>query len=116
MWLERFVIIPVSLTRDFLPSSWGFYSPTLWDWMLFLGTMGFFTFLLFLFVKFLPMINLFEMRDLHYRYTGGHHNGHNGNGHDGHDGHESGAPVTEMTNQERSALPETNGGTSAGGA
>jgi hypothetical protein len=64
MWLERFVIIPMSLTRDFVPSSWGYYSPTVWDWGLFLGTMGFFTFLLFLFFKFLPLINIFEMRDL----------------------------------------------------
>ncbi|MBC8103705.1 MAG: polysulfide reductase NrfD [Cytophagales bacterium] len=113
MWLERFVIIPVSLTRDFLPSSWGSYSPTLWDWMLFLGTMGFFTFLLFLFVKFLPMINIFEMRDLHYRYTGGHGNGngHNGNG-NGHNGNGDHATDGEkvLTNQERSALPETRGG------
>jgi len=91
MWLERFVIIPMSLTRDFLTSSWGYYSPTVWDWMLFLGTMGFFTFNLFVFVKILPLINIFEMRDLYYRYTGRHFshlmggNGH-GDGHDAHDG------------------------------
>jgi molybdopterin-containing oxidoreductase family membrane subunit len=72
MWLERFIIIPVSLATDFLPSSWAYYHPSAWDWMLFLGTMGFFTFLLFLFIKFLPMINIFEMRDLHFRYTSKH--------------------------------------------
>jgi hypothetical protein len=71
MWLERFVIIPMSLTRDFIPSSWGYYSPTVWDWGLFLGTMGFFVFLLFLFLKFLPLINIFEMRDLLHK---NHHN------------------------------------------
>jgi Ni/Fe-hydrogenase subunit HybB-like protein len=71
MWLERFVIIPMSLHRDFLPSSWGYYKPTIWDMAMFLGTMGFFCFLLFLFIKFLPMINIFEMRDLLFRIN--HH-------------------------------------------
>ncbi len=67
MWLERFVIIPVSLHRDFLPSSWGMYYPTFWDYAMFLGTMGFFTLMMFLFVRFLPMLNLFEMKDLLYK-------------------------------------------------
>lgn len=83
MWLERFVIIPISLSRDFVPSSWGMYKPTVWDWGLFIGTMGLFTFLLFLFIKFVPMINIFETRDLFHKYTGrGHGGSHNGTGHD----------------------------------
>jgi molybdopterin-containing oxidoreductase family membrane subunit len=64
MWLERFVIIPVSLSRDFLPSSWGVYHGTVWDWGMFLGSIGLFIFLLFLFVRVLPMISIFEMRTL----------------------------------------------------
>jgi len=64
MWLERYVIIVVSLHRDFLPSSWGMYSGTFWDWATFLGTLGLFTSLLFLFIRFLPMISIFEMRTL----------------------------------------------------
>jgi Ni/Fe-hydrogenase subunit HybB-like protein len=64
MWLERFVIIVVSLHRDFLPSSWGMYRPSLFDWSLFLGTIGLFLALLFLFIRFLPMISIFEMRTL----------------------------------------------------
>ncbi len=64
MWLERFVIIVVSLHRDFLPSSWSMYSPTFWDWATFFGTIGLFLSLLFLFVRFLPMISIFEMRQL----------------------------------------------------
>ncbi len=64
MWLERFVIIPMSLHRDFIPSSWGMYYPTLTDWAMFLGTMGLFTFLMFLFIRGLPMISMFEMRTL----------------------------------------------------
>jgi molybdopterin-containing oxidoreductase family membrane subunit len=64
MWLERFIIIPVSLARDFLPSSWGMYYPTFWDWSTFIGTMGLFVTLLFLFVRLLPMISIFEMRSI----------------------------------------------------
>jgi molybdopterin-containing oxidoreductase family membrane subunit len=64
MWLERFVIIVTSLHRDFLPSSWGMYSPTFWDWSMFLGTIGLFLSLLFLFVRLLPMISIFEMQTL----------------------------------------------------
>ena len=64
MWLERFVIIVVSLTRDFIPSSWGYYTPTLWDWLLYLGTFGLFFTFLFLFIRLVPMISIFEMRML----------------------------------------------------
>jgi len=64
MWLERFVIIVTSLHRDFLPSSWGMYSPTFWDWSTFIGTIGLFLTLLFLFIRFLPMISIFEMRTM----------------------------------------------------
>jgi molybdopterin-containing oxidoreductase family membrane subunit len=64
MWLERFVIVVTSLHRDFLPSSWGMYYPTRWDWATFIGTIGLFLALLFLFIRFLPLISIFEMRTL----------------------------------------------------
>ena len=64
MWLERFVIIVTSLHRDFLPSSWGMYQPTVWDWSMLVGTIGLFFSLLFLFVRFLPMISIFEIRTI----------------------------------------------------
>ncbi len=64
MWLERFVIIITSLNRDFVPSSWGMYYPTRWDWMTFLGSIGLFFTLFYLFIRFLPMISIFEMREL----------------------------------------------------
>jgi len=64
MWLERFVIVVTSLHRDFLPSSWGMYFPTKFDWMTYVGTIGFFVALFFLFIRFLPMISIFEMRTL----------------------------------------------------
>jgi hypothetical protein len=64
MWLERFVIVVTSLHRDFLPSSWGMYQATIWDWATYIGTMGLFLTLLFLFLRFLPLISIFEMRTL----------------------------------------------------
>ena len=64
MWTERFIIVVTSLHRDFLPSSWGMYYPTFWDWSTYLGTIGLFVCLLFLFVRFLPVISIFEIRTL----------------------------------------------------
>jgi molybdopterin-containing oxidoreductase family membrane subunit len=64
MWLERFVIVVTSLHRDFLPSSWGMYYPTRWDWATYAGSIGLFLTLLFLFLRYLPMISIFEMRQL----------------------------------------------------
>jgi molybdopterin-containing oxidoreductase family membrane subunit len=64
MWLERFVIVVTSLTRDFLPGSWGVYKGTIWDWGTFIGTLGLFSTLFFLFIRILPAISIFEMRTL----------------------------------------------------
>ena len=64
MWLERFVIVVVSLHRDYLPSSWDMYVPTFWDWSTYIGTIGLFAALMFLFIRFLPMISIFEMREM----------------------------------------------------
>jgi len=64
MWLERFVIVVVSLSRDFTPSYWGMYIPTRWDWATYLGTFGLFFTLFYLFIRFLPMISIVEVRSL----------------------------------------------------
>ena len=64
MWFERFVIVVTSLYRDYLPSSWGTYKATRWDYGTFIGTLGLFTFLFFLFVRFIPMIPMSEVRML----------------------------------------------------
>jgi Ni/Fe-hydrogenase subunit HybB-like protein len=64
MWLERFVIIVISLSRDFIPSSWGMYYPTRWDWATYIGTFGLFFTLFFLFIRVLPMISIVEVRSL----------------------------------------------------
>jgi molybdopterin-containing oxidoreductase family membrane subunit len=71
MWFERYVIIPLSLTRDYLPSSYGYYTPTIVDFGMFAGTIGFFIFMMFLFIRYLPMINIFEMKELWHHMS--HH-------------------------------------------
>jgi Ni/Fe-hydrogenase subunit HybB-like protein len=64
MWLERYVIVVISLHRDYLTSSWEIFDSTVWDWAVYLGTIGLFLSLMFLFVRFLPMISIFEMKTL----------------------------------------------------
>ena len=64
MWLERFVIVVISLSQDYNVSSWGIYVPTRWDWAVFIGSIGMFGFCFLLFIRVLPMITIFEMRDL----------------------------------------------------
>lgn len=80
MWFERFVITVTSLARDFLPSSWGYYSPTIVDIMTYVGTFGVFSVLFLLFLRFLPLIAMAEVKgvmpqaDPHHKSTqGGHH-------------------------------------------
>jgi Ni/Fe-hydrogenase subunit HybB-like protein len=64
MWVERFVIIVTSLHRDFVPSAWDMYFPTVWDWATLFGSIGLFLTLLFLFIRFVPMISISETREL----------------------------------------------------
>ncbi|MEO8270694.1 MAG: NrfD/PsrC family molybdoenzyme membrane anchor subunit, partial [Aureliella sp.] len=64
MWLERFVIISLSLHRDYLPSDWAMYYPTMWDWLTYLGTFGLFLTLMLLFWRLLPGISMSEVREL----------------------------------------------------
>lgn len=66
MWLERYVIVITSLTRDFLPSSWGTYHGTIWDWGTYIGTIGVFLTLILLFIRVLPSISVFELRHLYH--------------------------------------------------
>jgi molybdopterin-containing oxidoreductase family membrane subunit len=64
MWLERYVIIISSLHRDFLPSSWGDFNGTVWDHLTFYGSIGLFLFLFLLFIRLLPMMSIYEVREL----------------------------------------------------
>ncbi len=78
MWFERFVITVTSLSQDYLPSSWSYYSPTIWDVLTYVGTFGlFFTFFL-LFLRFLPIVAIAEVKaimpqaDPHFHDHHGH--------------------------------------------
>jgi Ni/Fe-hydrogenase subunit HybB-like protein len=62
MWFERHVIVVTSLSRDYLPSSWGYYMPTWVDFFLLIGSFGLFITLVFLFVRFLPVIAIAELK------------------------------------------------------
>ncbi len=64
MWFERFMIITSSLSRDYLPSSWGMFLPTLWDFLTYFGSMGVFITMFLLFIRYMPMISMSEMRGL----------------------------------------------------
>jgi Ni/Fe-hydrogenase subunit HybB-like protein len=64
MWLERFVIVVTSLARDYMPSAWRVYVPTIWDWATYFGTIGVFLSLMFLFIRVLPAISIFETREV----------------------------------------------------
>jgi molybdopterin-containing oxidoreductase family membrane subunit len=66
MWLERFVIIAGSLNHDFLSSSWHFYAPTLVDWSILIGSIGFFAFLYLAFLRWVPFIPLSELKGQRY--------------------------------------------------
>jgi Ni/Fe-hydrogenase subunit HybB-like protein len=64
MWLERYMIITTSLSRDYLPSSWGMFFPTIWDYLTYFGSFGLFIAMFLLFLRFMPMISMSEMRGL----------------------------------------------------
>jgi molybdopterin-containing oxidoreductase family membrane subunit len=78
MWFERFVIIVTSLHRDFLPSSWGYFRPTLVDIFTYAGTLGLFFTAFLLFIRWIPMIAIAEVKgvlpeaDPHFE-AGDHH-------------------------------------------
>jgi molybdopterin-containing oxidoreductase family membrane subunit len=72
MWFERFVIIATSLHRDYLPSSWGYYTPTKWDFLTLTGSFGLFFTLFLLFCRYLPMVAVAEVKAQHAHSHGGH--------------------------------------------
>jgi Ni/Fe-hydrogenase subunit HybB-like protein len=90
MWFERFVITITSLHRDFLPSSWGYFRPTLVDIGMLVGSFGLFFTLFLLFLRFLPMISISEIKTILPQSKAGHSN----NGH---------APTTGSAGHDRDA-------------
>ncbi|MBM4016054.1 MAG: hydrogenase, partial [Planctomycetes bacterium] len=77
MWFERFVIITTSLERDFLPSAWTSYAPSLVEYATLLGSFGLFFTLFLLFCRWLPMIAISEVKGV---LPGADHAGHDGHG------------------------------------
>jgi Ni/Fe-hydrogenase subunit HybB-like protein len=75
MWFERFVIIVTSLHRDYLPSSWGMFSPTWIDIGCYVGSFGLFFTLFCLFIRWLPMIAMFEVKAALPNAQPSHHGG-----------------------------------------
>lgn len=63
IWLDRFSVVIIGLYRDYLPSAWGYYLPTLAEWMLLIGTVGLFAVAMLLFVRFVPVIVMFETKE-----------------------------------------------------
>ncbi|MBC5784050.1 polysulfide reductase NrfD [Ramlibacter sp. USB13] len=64
MWMERVVIVVQSTSHDFLPSAWGRFVPTVWDWIMLLGSISAFAWLFLVFIRLLPAISISEMREL----------------------------------------------------
>jgi molybdopterin-containing oxidoreductase family membrane subunit len=64
MWLERFIIVITSLHRNFMPSMWGNFYPTFWDWATLAGSIGIFLTLFFLILRLLPIVSIAEMREI----------------------------------------------------
>jgi molybdopterin-containing oxidoreductase family membrane subunit len=83
MWFERFVIIVTSLHREYIPSGWTYFFPTIWDISLFIGTFGLFLTMFLLFCKFLPVIATSEVKGVMPQANP--HPDHPEHGHDEHD-------------------------------
>jgi molybdopterin-containing oxidoreductase family membrane subunit len=64
MWQERFVFVTSSLEHNHMPSYWGFFYPTAWDWAALAGTIGLFLTMFFLFLRFAPIVSLAEVREV----------------------------------------------------
>ena len=71
MYLERFIIIPVSLTHEFDPYAWHIYKPTIYEYGVLAGSFGFFFFFFLLFIKFLPTVPIYEVKELFHAHPAG---------------------------------------------
>ena len=68
MWLERYLIVIGGLSRDYMVSRWGQFTPTFWDWSTLAGSIGLFLFGFFLVLRFVPILSMHEMKELARRY------------------------------------------------
>lgn len=83
MWFERFVITVTSLHRDYMPSSWDYYSPTFVDVLTFVGTFGLFFTLFLLFLRWVPMVAIAEVKGVMPEADPHFYEDHSGDGHAG---------------------------------
>lgn len=67
MWLERILITVETPSRGFLPATWKFFTPTIWDWTLWIGSLGFFLTMFLIFVRLVPFISLHEVKELDWQ-------------------------------------------------
>jgi Ni/Fe-hydrogenase subunit HybB-like protein len=70
MWIERFIIVVTSLHRNYMPSMWGDFYPTFWDWATLAGSIGIFLMLFFLIIRFLPIVSIAEVREIMHKEKG----------------------------------------------
>src|SRR5579885_2041516 len=64
MWIERYSFVVSALAQDYIPSEWGFFGATFWDWAILLGSAGMVMFGFFLFLRVLPVVSMFEIRQI----------------------------------------------------
>ena len=69
MWLERILIIWNTLSHDYLPSMWRLFIPTVWDWLMTIGSLGLFALMFLVFVRLVPAVSMHESRRLVRRKT-----------------------------------------------
>jgi molybdopterin-containing oxidoreductase family membrane subunit len=64
MWLERILIIWMTLSHDYLPSMWRLFQPTVWDWLTMFGSLGLFATMYLVFVRLVPTVSIHEVKDV----------------------------------------------------
>ena len=64
MWQERYTFTISGLSNNYIPSYWGVFYPTLWDWAALAGTIGLFLTMFFLFLRFAPIVSIAEVREI----------------------------------------------------
>ncbi len=70
MWIERYMIVVTSLSREFVTAAWHGFHGTIWDWLTLLGSFGLFFVLFILFVRLLPILPISEVRELAWKVEG----------------------------------------------
>ena len=67
MWIERYNFVVSALAQDYMPSQWNFYGATFWDWAILIGSAGLVMSGFFFFIRVLPVVSMFELREIIHR-------------------------------------------------